>query len=87
MIREIILVEIVCSSTALTKKSKGFTDTEKAENYFTELVKEVFPTIEQDDIDNALDDGYFDFVMSYPDGSQEQQSVTIKEISFEDDGD
>lgn len=76
MNREVILVEVVNSVDASTDKSKTFTNTEKAEKYFEELVKEWFPNIEQDELDNALDDGFYDF---------ESESVVIKEITFEDD--
>ena len=84
MIRPILLVEIVNKSDMSTDKSKGFTDTDKAENYFTDLVKEWFPNIEQDEIDNALDDGFYDFILTTK-GKKEMKSVIIKEISFEED--
>ena len=84
MNREVILVEIVNSVDASTEKSKTFTKTEKAEKYFEELVKEWFPNIEQDELDNALDDGFFDFKLSCR-GGKELKSVVIKEITFDED--
>lgn len=84
MNRELILVEIVNKNDMSTDKSKAFNNTEKAEEYFTELVKEWFPTIEQDDIDNALDDGFYDFVLTHK-GEKEEKSVMIKEITFVED--
>ena len=41
--------------------------------------------IEQDEIDNALDDGFWDCVYSDKSGVKEEKSVIIKEIPFEDD--
>jgi len=48
MIREVILVEIVTKSDMSTDKSKTFTNTEKAEKYFADCVKELMSNIEQD---------------------------------------
>ena len=84
MKREVILVEIVTKSDLSTEKSKTFTNTEKAEKYFKDLVKEWFPTIEQDELDNALDDGFYDFKLSAR-GKKDMKSVIIKEITFEED--
>lgn len=85
MNREIILVEVITKSDMSTEKSKAFTKVEKAENYFAELIKEMFPTIEQDEIDNALDDGFYDYKLRLPKGVREEKSITIKEITFEED--
>ena len=38
--------------------------------------------IEQDDIDNALDDGFWD--CKYSGATNDEKSVIIKEISFEE---
>ena len=84
MKREVILVEIVTKSDLSTEKSKTFTNTEKAEKYFEDLVKEWFPNIEQDELDNALDDGFYDFKLSAR-GNKDMKSVIIKEITFEED--
>jgi hypothetical protein len=40
--------------------------------------------IEQDEIDNSLDDGFWDCKISYPTGETDEKSVVIKEISFEE---
>lgn len=83
MIREVILVEVVTKSDMSTDKSKTFTDTEKAEKYFADCIHEIMPSIEQDDIDNALDDGFLDCI--YSGVIKDEKSVIIKEISFEED--
>lgn len=86
MIREVILVEVVTKSDMSTDKSKTFTNTEKAEQYFADCVHEIMPNIEQDEIDNSLDDGFWDCKISYPSPLREdEKSVIIKEISFEDE--
>lgn len=82
MNREVILVELVNKSDMSTDKSKTFTNTEKAEKYFTELVKEFIPNAEDDEIDAALDDGFYDYDEGY---GFEEKSVIIKEITFEED--
>ena len=84
MNREIILVEVVNKADMSTEKSRGFTDSDKAEKYFEELVREWFPNIEQDELDNALDDGFFDFKLGCR-GGKESKSISIKEIIIEDD--
>ena len=83
MIREVILVEIVTKSDMSTDKSKCFTNTEKAEKYFADCVRELMSNIEQDEIDNALDDGFWD--CKYSGVTNDEKSVIIKEISFEED--
>ena len=83
MIREVILVEVVTKSDMSTDKSKTFTNTEKAEKYFADCVRELMSNIEQDEIDNALDDGYWD--RKYSGWVNDEKSVIIKEISFEED--
>ena len=83
MIREVILVEVVTKSDMSTDKSKCFTNTEKAENYFADCVHELMSNIEQDEIDNALDDGFWD--CKYSGVTNDEKSVIIKEISFEED--
>ena len=85
MVREVILVEVVTKSDMSTDKSKTFTNTEKAEKYFADCIHEIMPSIEQDDIDNSLDDGFWECKFSYPNGKKDEKSVNIKEISFEDD--
>ena len=85
MVREVILVEVVTKSDMSTDKSKTFTNTEKAEKYFADCIHEIMPNIEQDDIGNSLDDGFWDCKFSYPNGKKDEKSVIIKEISFEDD--
>ena len=84
MIREVILVEVVTKSDMSTGKSKTFTNTEKAEQYFADCVHEIMPNIEQDEIDNSLDDGFWDCQIKTPFDTDEK-SVIIKEISFEDE--
>jgi hypothetical protein len=83
MIREVILVEVVTKSDMSTDKSKTFTNTEKAEKYFADCVRELMSNIEQDEIDNALDDGFWD--CKYSGVTNDEKSVIIKEISFEED--
>ena len=83
MIREVILVEVVTKSDMSTDKSKCFTNTEKAEKYFADCVRELMPNIEQDEIDNAIDDGFWDCI--YSGVTNDEKSVIIKEISFEED--
>jgi hypothetical protein len=86
MVREVILVEVVTKSDMSTEKSKVFTNTDKAEQYFTDCVHEIMPNIEQDEIDNSLDDGFWDCKISYPASlGKDEKSVIIKEISFEED--
>jgi hypothetical protein len=83
MIREVILVEVVTKSDMSTDKSKCFTNTEKAEKYFADCVRELMSNIEQDEIDDALDDGFWD--CKYSGVTNDEKSVIIKEISFEED--
>jgi hypothetical protein len=83
MVREVILVEVVTKSDMSTDKSKTFTNTEKAEKYFADCIHEIMPNIEQDDIDNSLDDGFWD--CKYSGVINDEKSVIIKEISFEED--
>ena len=83
MNREIILVEVVTKSDMSTEKAKAFSVTENAEKYFCDLIKEVFPTIEQDDLNYALDDGYYDYSISEA-GVMDKKSVIIKEVTLED---
>ena len=83
MIKEVILVEVVTKSDMSTDKSKTFTNTEKAEKYFADCVRELMSNIEQDEIDNALDDGFWDCI--YSGAENDEKSVIIKEISFEED--
>ena len=83
MIREVILVEVVTKSDMSTDKSKTFTNTEKAEKYFADCVRELMSNIEQDEIDDALDDGFWDCI--YSGVTNDEKSVIIKEISFEED--
>lgn len=85
MIKEVILVEVVTKSDMSTDKSKTFTDTDKAEKYFADCIHEIMPNIEQDEIDNALDDGFWDCTISIPSVGKDEKSVIIKEISFEED--
>ncbi len=80
MIREVILVEVVTKSDMSTDKSKAFTNTEKAEKYFKDLLEETFGELDEDEIEMALDNGYYD-----SDDIVDGQSVIIKEISYEDD--
>ena len=80
MIREVILVEVVTKSDMSTDKSKTFTNTEKAEKYFKDLLEETFGELDEDEIEMALDNGYYD-----SDDIVDGQSVIIKEISYEDD--
>jgi hypothetical protein len=84
MVKEIILVEVVTKSDMTTDKSKAFTDTEKAEKYFADCIHEIMPNIEQDEIDNSLDDGFWDCDISYLSGEKDRKSVIIKEILIED---
>jgi hypothetical protein len=81
MVREIILVEVVNQDDMSTDKSKAFTKTEKAEEYFKKILREDIHLIDEDDIEDALDNGYYDD----PDDGGCGTSVIIKEISFEDD--
>ena len=83
MIREVILVELINKSDLSTEKSKTFSNVEKAEKYFEELVREWFPNIEQDDLDNALDDGFYDFNLRG--ATNEDKSIVIKEITYIED--
>lgn len=82
MVREVILVEVVTKSDMSTDKSKTFTNVEKAEKYFADCVHELMSNIEQDEIDNALDDGFWD--CKYTGVINDEKSVIIKEISFEE---
>ena len=83
MNREIILVEVITKSDMSTEKSKAFTKVEKAEKYFADCVRELMSNIEQDEIDNALDDGFWD--CKYSGVTNDEKSVIIKEITFEED--
>ena len=85
MEREIILVEVVTKSDMSTDKSKTFTSTVKAEKYFAECVLELMSNIDQDEIDNALNDGFWDCLFSSNSGVKDEKSVIIKVISFEED--
>lgn len=80
MNREIILVELINKPDMSTEKSRGFTDNNKAEKYFVDLLKETFGELEEEDIEYALDNGYYD-----SDDIVDGQSVSIKEIILEDD--
>lgn len=77
MKRKIILVENVYRNLS-TYNSRAFTDTKKAEAYFTKLVKAMGVT-DQEEIESTLDDGFYD-------DPTQNISVIIKEIPF-DDGD
>ena len=92
MIREIILVEVVNKADMSTEESKAFTNAEKAENYFKKLLEESFGEyfkklleesfgeLDEEDLEMAIDNGYYD-----SDDIVDGQSVIIKEISFEED--
>ena len=80
MVKEVILVEIINKSNMSTDKSKAFTNTEKAEAYFKELLEEAIGELDEEDVECALDDGYWDFCEGL-----EEKSISIKEISFEED--
>lgn len=80
MVREVILVEVINKADMSTEKSRGFTDNDKAEKYFIDLLKETFGELEEEDIEYALDNGYYDF-----DDIVDGKSVSIKEIILEDD--
>ena len=86
MTREVILVEIInCLRGDLSvTNSRGFTNTQKAEEYFTKLVKDYLNITDKEIIEDALDDGYIDReVWEY--GEIVQKSVIIKEVTIEDD--
>ena len=90
MNREIILVELINKADMSTEKSRGFTDTKKAEKYFVDLLKETFGELEEEDIEYALDNGYYDGLnleCGYYDSDDivDSKSVSIKEIILEDD--
>ena len=78
MTREVILVEVVTQSDMSTDKSKTFTNTEKAESYFTDIMKTDFDIADEEMIGIALDCGFFDDDIN-------GKSIIIKEISFEED--
>ena len=78
MTREVILVEVVTQSDMSTDKSKTFTNTEKAESYFTDIMKNDFDIADEEMIGIALDCGFFDDDIN-------GKSIIIKEISFEED--
>lgn len=80
MVREVILVEVINKADMSTEKSRGFTDSDKAEKYFIDLLKEEFGELEEEDIEYALDNGYYD-----SDDIVDGKSVSIKEIILEDD--
>ncbi len=86
MNKEIILVEVAnCLRGDLSvTDSKAFTNTKKAEEYFTKKVKEYFKISDEEVINAALDDGFLDKeVWEY--GDLVQKSVIIKEITIEED--
>ena len=78
MIREVILVEVVTQSDMSTDKSKTFTNTEKAESYFTDIMKTDFDIADEAMIRLSLACGFFDDDIN-------GKSIIIKEISFEED--
>ena len=80
MNREVILVEVINSSDLSTEKCKTFSNTDKAEKYFRELVRD-FGITNEDDIDGCLDDGFCDTF----DSNGDDVCVMIKEITFQDD--
>lgn len=47
------------------------------------VLQRVLSNIEQDEIDNALDDGFWE--CKYSGAINDEKSVNIKEISFEED--
>ncbi len=77
MIREIILVQVIEGETLNTSRSKAFVSVDKAEEYFKSIMKETFEVDDDDVIEDALDDGYYD--------GNNLLSLSIKEISFEED--
>lgn len=86
MNREVILVEVVnCLRNDLsTTDSRTFTNTKKAEDYFTKIVKDDFKITNEEIIESALDDGFLDKeVWEY--GELVSKSIIIKEITLEDD--
>jgi len=76
MNREIILVEVIEAENLNTSEEKAFNNTEKAEAYFTKILKEKFDVTDEEEIEEALDNGYYD---------SKNLSVSIKEITFEED--
>ena len=86
MTKEIILVEVLNGGDLSTEKSKAFTRTYDAESYFIELLKE-FGITDEDTIDSALDNGYYDVEVPFPTPSSLatcEKSVSIKEITLEE---
>lgn len=77
MIREIILVQVIEGETLNTSMSKAFSNVDKAEKYFKSIMRETFEVDDDDVIEDALDDGYYD--------GNNFLSLSIKEISFEED--
>lgn len=84
MAREIILVEVVTKSDMSTDKAKAFTRLDDAEKYFIDLIKEFFPNIEEDELDYALDSGFFDYKIR-ENGKDDEKSIIIKDITLEED--
>ncbi len=78
MVREIILVEIIVKDNMSTEKSRAFTDSDKAESYFKKILREDIHLVNEEDIECALDDGFYDL-------EDEGISVSIKEIYLEED--
>lgn len=63
MTREIILVTLIDGEELNLEKSKAFTNTDKANEYFKNLIKENFEENVADwteqDFEECLDDGFF----------------------------
>ena len=86
MTREIILVEVVTKSDMSTDKGRAFTRLYDAEKYFIGLVKEISPNIDEDELDCALDEGYYDVKISFPTPLPPvEKSIIIKDITLEED--
>jgi hypothetical protein len=78
MVREIILVEIIVKDNMSTEKSRAFIDSVKAEDYFKKSLRDDIHLVDEEDIEYALDNGFYDL-------EDEGISVSIKEIYLEED--
>lgn len=79
MTREIILVEMVIQDDLSTEKNRAFTDPDKAENYFRQLIIDL-GTNDEEELACYIDQGFADIETT--DG---WISINTKTITFEED--
>ena len=81
MNREIILVEQVNEYDTSTEKCKAFTNTDEAKEYFKKLVYDYYGDVNDDDMKEAIDKGYYHEYSIH----DWRAKIIIKKITFMDE--